>query len=757
MYTISRDLTSQGPPPQRRGAFMIVAFLALMATMGFVAFSIDTGNIALNKTIMQNAVDAAALAAAMEITNAVENAPPEEQDPTAYAREQAKIVAADTAAMNGVYVDPSVDVEFGLRWYNPATEKFEIQWGVEPANAVKVKARRDNVDISAPDGKLPMMFAGVLGDDSVSMASEAVAFIESRDISVVLDFSGSMRYDSLYRSSSISKLGRDAIAQNLDQMFWELGLSDAALGTLDNSDPTNPSSSRTASPHWLTVYSPKSSKPSDPDVHVTFQYDSAKVVSDRAFKEVRLQFSDGNSQTFSHPAVQGTYQGSGRNAGKDIETVWVMYSREDVLVSGQEGSGCRPKVDVTFDGDGTSVFIESTKDLSNVVLEFEDGSHHKFDGLSQGPTGIFAGSGVHEGKTIVGVWVKSGCNKSGDGPGYGERFDSPLTGRTSIAVEFNDTNENVKAYFGLADVDYPYPSGSWDRYIDYVRNDRDINRGNLREQFGGRTFMHYLLDEKPYHWQTPDLAKTSHFPFHAVRKGNELFLDFLSNLGFGDHVGLVSYDQYRRYEESLNTDDTTIDLTADPLGSHYDDLKTIMRHKQASHYYARTNIGGGLRNAREMIRQHGRPGSRPTILLMTDGNANVYENAAGKNNLESGFSDDGYYAMPEGFDWSTIEYDDGSSFEVEDDNSYQAKSRIFALSEALKAVEEGVTVHTLAVGAGADRDLMRAIAHIGGGEYISVEGDLSVEDLLSEVEAGFYRIAALVPPARLANPDEISP
>src|SRR5690606_23998988 len=96
----------------RRGAFMVLAAFAL-----FVAFSIDTGNIALNKTIMQNAVDAAAMAAAMEITNAVENAPPDVEDPTSFAREQAKTVAANTAAANGVYVDPGLDVEFGLRWY----------------------------------------------------------------------------------------------------------------------------------------------------------------------------------------------------------------------------------------------------------------------------------------------------------------------------------------------------------------------------------------------------------------------------------------------------------------------------------------------------------------------------------------------------------------------------------------------------------------------------------------------------------------
>lgn len=72
----------------------------------------------------------------------------------------------------------------------------------------------------------------------------------------------------------------------------------------------------------------------------------------------------------------------------------------------------------------TSVYVTSTKDLSNVVLEFEDGEHQKFEGLS-GHSGTFAGTEEHYGKQVVTVWVKSGCNSSNDGPGYGERFDRP--------------------------------------------------------------------------------------------------------------------------------------------------------------------------------------------------------------------------------------------------------------------------------------------------------------------------------------------
>jgi hypothetical protein len=74
---------------------------------------------------------------------------------------------------------------------------------------------------------------------------------------------------------------------------------------------------------------------------------------------------------------------------------------------------------VVFECD--EIVVITCKDLSNVVIELDDGSHHKTQGL-QGHVNRFDVPAGHE---IVGVWVKSGENKSGDGPGYGERFDAP--------------------------------------------------------------------------------------------------------------------------------------------------------------------------------------------------------------------------------------------------------------------------------------------------------------------------------------------
>ena len=86
------------------------------------------------------------------------------------------------------------------------------------------------------------------------------------------------------------------------------------------------------------------------------------------------------------------------------------------------GGGSVGMIEVVFDCGSITVY--SCKDLSNVVIEFEDGTRQRFEGLS-GQVGMFSGTGSHSGQRIVGSWIKAGNNKSGDGPGYGERVDAP--------------------------------------------------------------------------------------------------------------------------------------------------------------------------------------------------------------------------------------------------------------------------------------------------------------------------------------------
>lgn len=87
---------------------------------------------------------------------------------------------------------------------------------------------------------------------------------------------------------------------------------------------------------------------------------------------------------------------------------------------------CRSEVDVTFSADCLTIDVVSCKDLSNVVLVYDDCSWEKFDGLN-GMTGTFTGSGANAGKVISHAYIKSGCYKSGEGPGFGWRVNGPCS------------------------------------------------------------------------------------------------------------------------------------------------------------------------------------------------------------------------------------------------------------------------------------------------------------------------------------------
>ena len=349
----------------------------------------------------------------------------------------------------------------------------------------------------------------------------------------------------------------------------------------------------------------------------------------------------------------------------------------------------------------------------------------------------FAGIGEHAGKEIVGIWVKSGCNASGDGPGYGERFDSPLTQQSSIAIEFNDSNENVIAYFGLDDVTYPYPSGSWDEFVTYVRGDYDIQNAGHQEMYGGITFVHYLLEMQPRGYQTPDLWKTPHYPFHAVKLGVMDLADYLNGLGFGDNLGLISYDTQYRIEDYVETDEGTLNISAAPITGNYDAIKQIMERKQAAEYHSSTNIAGGIYQAKLALESHGRDEARPTILLMTDGVPTMAEP----------------YVVPSDWDWAELfDYDhDAAADFMLHGNEGNYNAAMSALVHAKAAVDAGMTIHTLTVGNGADDELMEALAWLGNGRSTNVPSGLTPDELSAAVADAFQRLTAVVPPPKLAN------
>ena len=215
--TKKRPMTGQ---TSRKGAFVILALICLTVVVSFAALSVDFSRLSTTRQKMQNACDAAALAAAMEVTYAIETAGPDVENVFAYAKVKAKEKAAQVAELNGIYINPEVDVAFGNRQYNPASGEFEVQWNQPTTNLVKVTARKVNPDRTQPDAVVSTPFAAVIGRGVNPITTNAAAYVEARDIVSVLDFSRSMNFDSHFTSETTTSLTQAQVQGNL-QMIWD--------------------------------------------------------------------------------------------------------------------------------------------------------------------------------------------------------------------------------------------------------------------------------------------------------------------------------------------------------------------------------------------------------------------------------------------------------------------------------------------------------------------------------------------------------
>ena len=216
----------------RKGVFFVLAVICLLGAMTFVGMSVDLGMITVTKTRMQSTADAAALAAAQEIVVAVRNASWDSETGLdmaavhASAAADARAMAEYVANINGFYIDPNVDVILGRRLLSSDGVNYTETWGTGPYNCVKVDIRKNNTDSTAPDAKLPLIFAPVVGERAQSLTTSATAFIESRDIVCTLDYSTSMNDDSCMSTATINRLTKSGVESNLDNIWDALVASD---------------------------------------------------------------------------------------------------------------------------------------------------------------------------------------------------------------------------------------------------------------------------------------------------------------------------------------------------------------------------------------------------------------------------------------------------------------------------------------------------------------------------------------------------
>jgi Flp pilus assembly protein TadG/Mg-chelatase subunit ChlD len=569
---------------KRKGVVVVLTAVLLTVMFGFLALSVDSGRVVLTETQMQNAVDAASLAASQEIQAAVyaagQGVGSATIDANSIAVAAARTMAAEVAEANGVYIDPNSDVEFGKRVYNPGDGTWSVQWGGTPYNVVKVSARRTGPDTEAPDGEFPLAFGWAIGKDSVPLTTSATAFTEARDLVLVLDFSGSMNYDSQLTSA----LGLTAAVELLDEM-WD---------SLQDANPTWPGTTTSKFPS--------------------------------------TGFGTINS-------YYGTYVNSTDTAS-----------------------------------------IRTTLGLTQ----------NNADGSRKYP------------------YPQAGRNASG----------------TPKSKPSNSTSDAL-----------------WGRYIDFVKNHP---KTEYRKRYGYRTLMDWL-QQKTTNSFTPrdrlaseDLWRTPHQPMDALKKGTSLFVDFLTDLDFGDELGLVGYGEWAEVVDSFSDGEVSVDISGNPITPSYELIDTMQLRHQAGEFNGQTAMGDGIKKARNLLVGTGgdddgysRYGARPTMILMTDGQT---------NEVPAGWS------LPMGFNWAQwTDYDGNGAANYSTTNQYKR----YAFWEATEAIKRGITIHTIAIGAEADRDLMKAIAFASGGVFIDVPAHSTVSEMEEQLNAAFSQIAAKVPSAQL--------
>ncbi len=180
---------------QRRGTVMaLMAFLLPVLAM-LSAFCINTAHMQLTRTELVIATDVSAKAAGRAFSEL-------------QTVEAAKTAGRVTAALNTVDGDPlrireadsANEIEIGMttqpdgftgRYHFQKIPTESVANGSVIASAIRVNGLRNNQGLS---GRVPLIIPGILSQDDFATAQASIAMQVDRDISMVLDRSGSMNY-----------------------------------------------------------------------------------------------------------------------------------------------------------------------------------------------------------------------------------------------------------------------------------------------------------------------------------------------------------------------------------------------------------------------------------------------------------------------------------------------------------------------------------------------------------------------------------
>ncbi|HEV7225107.1 MAG TPA: pilus assembly protein TadG-related protein [Pirellulales bacterium] len=173
----------------RRGTVLVLLLLALIPLIACLALAIDLGMLAVAKTQTQDAADLAALAGVRALNGLTANSANNNYSAVVPTAQQA---AANNKVLAAPIASSAVNIQVGRYVYNSANQRFEGQFpGPSTENWTLVQAT------VSPNVSSQMAFSKVLAGFVPQLQAVATAVHRPRDVAIILDFSGSMRFQSL--------------------------------------------------------------------------------------------------------------------------------------------------------------------------------------------------------------------------------------------------------------------------------------------------------------------------------------------------------------------------------------------------------------------------------------------------------------------------------------------------------------------------------------------------------------------------------
>lgn len=170
----------------RRGGYAVMLAVSLLVMIAFAALAIDISWLRFSQFQAQNAADAGAHAALVELRSSFN---------TDQARAMAdSLIRANAVAGEPAAADPAVDIRFGIWDFAVGKTDPESAFSIDavPYNAVSVTVRREKDGPGA--GPVRFFLGPLINKDygSANAAASAVGALRPRDIVVVMDVTGSM-------------------------------------------------------------------------------------------------------------------------------------------------------------------------------------------------------------------------------------------------------------------------------------------------------------------------------------------------------------------------------------------------------------------------------------------------------------------------------------------------------------------------------------------------------------------------------------